>query len=94
MDGLLLLCLGLLLIAAGFKFKTIVDLRRARSEYSEVILERQRLQDARAQAQVALDRAEIQERESINDVRDLVSELADLDHKIERLRADLADEED
>jgi hypothetical protein len=81
MDGLLVLCLALLLIAAGLKFKTVVDLRRLRSEQAEVLQKRQRLQGARAQAQPALDRAEIQERELINDVRDLVSELSELDHK-------------
>ncbi len=92
MDGLLILCLALLLIAAGLKFKTVVDLRRLRSEHAEVLQERQRLQGARAQAQTALDRAEIQERELINDVRDLVSELSELDHKIERLREELESE--
>jgi len=92
MDGLLILCLALLLIAAGLKFKTVVDLRRLRSEHAEVLQERQRLQGARAQAQTALDRAEIQERALINDVRDLVSELADLDRKIERLREELESE--
>ena len=56
MDGLLILCLALLLTAAGLKLKTVVDLRRARREHSEVLLKRQRLQGARAQAQTALDR--------------------------------------
>ena len=92
MDGLLVLCLALLLIAAGLKFKTVVDLRRLRSEQAEVLQERQRLQGARAQAQTALDRAEIQERELINDVRDLVSELSELDHKIEQLWEELESE--
>ena len=94
MDGLLILCLALLLTAAGLKLKTVVDLRRARREHSEVLLKRQRLQGARAQAQTALDRAEVQERELINDVRDLVSELSDLDHKIEYLREELVSEGD
>lgn len=93
MDSLLLLCLGLLLVAAGLKFKTVVDLRRARADYTEVTNERQRLQDARRQAQMALDRAEVQEREFTNDVRDLVAELSEIEHKIDRLREEMAGDE-
>ena len=89
MDGLLILCLALLLVAVGLKFKTIIDLRRATREHTEVITERQRLHDVRTQSQMVLDRAEVLERELTNDVRDLVAELADLDRKIERLREEL-----
>ncbi|MDP7449865.1 MAG: hypothetical protein QF689_14830 [Candidatus Latescibacteria bacterium] len=71
MDGLLILCLALLLVAVGLKFKTIIDLRRATREHTEVITERQRLHDARTQSQMVLDRAEVLERELTNDVRDL-----------------------
>lgn len=86
---MLLVDIGLLLLAAGFKFKTVRDLGRARADYGELLNERQRLHDNRAGVQTAVERLELQDRELTNDVRDLVRELSDLDTKIEKLQADL-----
>lgn len=83
----------LLVVAAGLKLKTILDLRKLHESQAERVHERQRLHDARAQSQTALDRVELTHRELTNDVRDLVRELSDLDHKIERLQEDLTDED-
>lgn len=91
-DSLLLVCLGLLLLSAGFKFHTVRVITKAREGYGELLRERQHLHDVRAEAQAGVERLELQEREFTNDVRDLVRELSDLDTKIEKLQADLAEE--
>ena len=84
----------LLLAAAGFKLKTMLDLRKLRADQAELVQERQRLHDARMQSQTVIDRVEIQERELTNDVRDLVRELSETERKIERLQEDLSKEDD
>ena len=90
---MLMIDIGLLLIAAGFKFKTVRDIGKAREEYGELLNERQRLHDGRSQVQTTVERLELQDRELTNDVRDLVRELSDLDSKIEKLTRDLVDDE-
>lgn len=91
-DGLLILCLGLLVAAAGFKFHTVRAITQGRETYAELLRERQRLHDLRSEAQANVERLQLMERELTNDVRDLVRELSDLDSKIDRMTTDLSDE--
>ena len=84
-DSLLLLCLGLIVVAGGLKYRIRLNISRFRKEIAALKARRLKAVAQRRQAEEELAYAELKERELTNDCRELSRELQETQSQLREL---------